>query len=294
VAGANTLYIHTVNSFTMAAGQFTGTRTDGDGALHKSGAGPFFLRGATLAGRVVVAQGPLRLVEDLSTGPGDLVLEGGAILQSSNTTARTVGKPVVITGDMGLGASGSFTGHLYLTNSVDLNGGTPIITNLSPVTVSGVLQNGGFTKMGAATMTVSAVNTYLGPTAIGAGVLVVNGTSADSTHTVHVQRHAARHGHGRSADLVSAPWIRAPPPTRPASCPPVPSPCRTAASCAWTCPRPPGPPARTGTAGFRRHDCRPAGRHPFHHPTGRRRRQLQPRASTRAGRSWTAWRCSGF
>jgi fibronectin-binding autotransporter adhesin len=38
---------------------------------------------------------------------------------------------------------------------------------------SGVLEGGGFTKVGAGTVIVSGVNTYFGPTAVAAGVLEV-------------------------------------------------------------------------------------------------------------------------
>ena len=94
LAGANTLSISNVNTFTMSAGQFLGDKTTGDGALHKSGSGGMFLRGATLTGSVVVAQGQLRLAESLAVPNGALRLQDRTALTSSDSTERTVAKPV--------------------------------------------------------------------------------------------------------------------------------------------------------------------------------------------------------
>jgi autotransporter-associated beta strand protein len=184
-AGANTLYITNFNSFTMISNQFTGTRTTGDGALHKSGPGGLFLRGSTLEGSVVVAQGALRLVENLSDGGGALRLLDNAILSSSNATDRTVSKPVSIEGNVALGALGVYRGPLHLTNTVDLAGAVRGIAVSNLATLGGPIDNGGFIKTAPGTMTVSAVNTYLGNTSIDAGVLVVSGSSAGSAHTVN-------------------------------------------------------------------------------------------------------------
>jgi fibronectin-binding autotransporter adhesin len=183
-AGAHTLYITNFNSFTMISNQFTGTRTSGDGALHKSGPGGLFLRGSTLAGSVVVDQGALRLVENLSNGGGSLQLRDRTVLTSSNATERTVGKPMVISGDVALGALGTYRGPLYLTNTVDLAGGVRALSVSNLVSIDGVIANGGLSKTGPGTLTVSAVNTYAGATTVSEGVLVVSGSSASSSHTV--------------------------------------------------------------------------------------------------------------
>ncbi|NCD22882.1 MAG: choice-of-anchor D domain-containing protein, partial [Spartobacteria bacterium] len=185
-AGANTLYVTNYNSFTMISNQFTGTKTTGDGALHKSGPGGLFLRGSTLEGSIVVAQGPLRLVENLANAGGELRLQDGAVLTSSNGTERTVAKPVVVDGHVALGALGTYKGPLYLNGGVDLAGGVRNLAVSNLVTVNGVLANGGFAKTGPGTLTLAANNTYAGATTVEAGTLVVSGSSADSAHTVNV------------------------------------------------------------------------------------------------------------
>ncbi|MDD4118592.1 MAG: autotransporter-associated beta strand repeat-containing protein, partial [Kiritimatiellae bacterium] len=185
-AGANTLYISNYYSFTMISNQFTGTKTTGDGALHKSGPGALFLRGSTLEGSIVVDQGALRLVENLADGGGTLTLRDRTVLTSSNATERTVGKPVSIEGDVALGALGTYRGPLYLTNTVDLAGGVRGLSVSNLVSIDGVIANGGLSKTGPGTLTVSAVNTYADATTIHDGVLVVSGSSADSAHTVQI------------------------------------------------------------------------------------------------------------
>ncbi len=183
-AGSFTLYVTNNFGFTMQAGQMTGTKTAGDGALHKSGPGNLFLRGSTLAGSVVVAGGPLRLVEDLADGGGELVLQHGAVVTASNAESRAVAKPVRIQGAVALGARSTYSGALTFTNAVDLEGDLRTVAVSNLVTLSGPIANGGLVKTAPGTMTVSAVNTYLGATTVAEGTLVANGTSAGSTHAV--------------------------------------------------------------------------------------------------------------
>ena len=183
-AGTSTLYITNDGAFTMEAGQLTGAKTDGDGALHKSGTGGLFLRAGTLAGSLVVEQGALRLIEDLTDSDGVLTLRNGASLTSSNTADRTVAKPVAVEGAVTLGYQGVYGGALTLGDALDLSAGTPTLYISNAVTVYGAVANGGFTKMGMATMTVAGANTYVGDTTVGQGVLVVSGSSTGSAHTV--------------------------------------------------------------------------------------------------------------
>ncbi|MDD4117393.1 MAG: autotransporter-associated beta strand repeat-containing protein [Kiritimatiellae bacterium] len=183
-AGGHTLYLTNNYGFTMLEGQLTGTKTSGDGALHKSGPGNLFLRGATLEGSIVVTEGPLRLVEDLADGNGALVLQQGAVVTASNSADRMVAKPLRIQGPVALGARGSYSGGLTFTNGVDLDGDLRTVAVSNWVAISGAISNGGLIKTASGTMTVSAVNTYLGPTTVEAGTLAVNGSSAGSTHTV--------------------------------------------------------------------------------------------------------------
>ncbi|MDY0145084.1 MAG: autotransporter-associated beta strand repeat-containing protein [Kiritimatiellia bacterium] len=183
-AETHTLYITNTYGFTMMAGQMTGTKVDGDGALHKSGPGNLFLRGETLAGRITVAGGPLRLVQDIANSAGTLVLQPGAVVSAGDNEARTVAKPVVVQGAVALGARGAYSGALTLANGLDLADGQRAISVSNVVTVSGPIANGGLIKMAAGTMTVAAANTYLGPTTVSEGTLVVNGGSVLSAHTV--------------------------------------------------------------------------------------------------------------
>ena len=180
VAGANTLYVTNTVAVTMSGGEMTGSKTTGDGALHKSGSSSLLLRpGSGLSGSILLAQGEIRqgAGSDLPSG-GLLALADATTYRSDGTSARAVAKAVRIEGNATLGYSGG--GRLTFTGNVDLNGGTRIVTNLNDVTISGVVSNGGLTKAGAlTTLILLGENTYSSGTTISAGTLQIgsNGTA---------------------------------------------------------------------------------------------------------------------
>jgi autotransporter-associated beta strand protein len=115
-------------------------------------------------------------------GTGSLALNGGT-LSSGATNNRTVFNPTTIGGNVTLGDATN-NGVLTFDTAVGLTGGTRALTTAtgSGATFSGVVSNGGITKLGAGTLTLSgaAANTYTGLTTASAGSLTLAKTSGDA------------------------------------------------------------------------------------------------------------------
>ena len=175
---SNTLYVGGISTVDLSSTLTNGSKTTGDGAIFKDGAGELRLRGAftNLTGTVNLSAGTIRINNDAGLGnTGTLNMSDGTILRPDNTTSRTTSKNIVINGNITLGYSGA---GLTLTGAINLNGGTRIITSLFGNTISGVLSNGGLTKAGADNLTLSGANTYAGNTTISTGNLTAASAGA--------------------------------------------------------------------------------------------------------------------
>ena len=192
-AGANTLYLTNTVNVTMSGGEFTGTKTSGDGALRKSGSADFEIRpGSGLTGSIFLDQGAIRQ----STGNGSMLPSGGLLVMSNSTTyrsdsttARTNAKAVRIDGDVTLGYSGG--GRLTFSGDVNLNAGQRSLSAANDVTVSGAITNGGLTKAGSGTLVLLGANTYALGTLISAGVLQVGSNGTAGAVSGNVTNNAA-------------------------------------------------------------------------------------------------------
>ncbi|HVU23275.1 MAG TPA: autotransporter-associated beta strand repeat-containing protein [Opitutus sp.] len=124
-----------------------------NGGLVKSGAGTLSLTGTnTYAGGTTITGGSVQIDSDARLGTGTLALDGGGIrfgAAFSDLRAFTIGNG---------GAS------------FDTNG-----FNLTFANALGSTGNGGITKLGAGTLTLTAANTYAGATTIAAGTLALGG-----------------------------------------------------------------------------------------------------------------------
>ncbi len=149
----------------------------GSGGITKNGGGILYLRqsnlytGSTLinAGGVVLG-GNTGTFGDTNTS-GLLFLNGGTLCNST-AAARPIYNDVIVGGNFAVGGlAGYGTGELTFFGSVDLGGATRILTVNSPVTLAGGVGNGGLTKNGTNTLTLTGANTYTGQNTIFAGTL---------------------------------------------------------------------------------------------------------------------------
>jgi autotransporter-associated beta strand protein len=142
-----------------------------DTTLTINGSGALTLtRANTFGGGTILNAGTLRIGDDSGLGAGTLTINAGG-LTSDGATARTLGNDWRLLHDLTFGEATTYTGTLQIDGDGDFGGTTRILTTLVPVTLAGVLSNGGLTKAGASTLTLSGANTYDGGTIVTGGSL---------------------------------------------------------------------------------------------------------------------------
>ena len=151
----------------------TGTLTLGGGSVSFVGTLNTGLNGGTvlLANSVVL------------TGVGALVGIQGGTIAASSSSARTLVANTSVSNDFTLGQAATGTGVVTISGAMDLNNATRQITTANSAdTLSGVISNGGLTKAGIGTLTLSGTgaNTYTGLTTVGAGGLTLSKTSVNA------------------------------------------------------------------------------------------------------------------
>lgn len=134
-------------------------------------------------GGTTLNTGVLAVGNDNSLGSGALAVNGG-VLSSDSATARAIANPVVLAANAVLGDAVN-NGKLTFTNTADLGGTTRTITTNSDVEFGGIVGNGGLTKAGTATLTLSNDNTYTSATNVNAGTLVLWGSNSTSGVTLN-------------------------------------------------------------------------------------------------------------
>lgn len=178
IAAAKTLTLSGNHALTLAGA------LSGDGALRVNTNGSVVFGSAnTFHGGTALDAGTSFLGVNDAFGDGTLTISYGTI-SSDGTTARSLANNVVATADLVLGDQ-TKNGALTFSGSVDLGAVRSISVN-APVTLSGVVSNGGLTKTGDAMLTLSGANTFIGATQVNWGVLAVGhatglGTDAAGT-----------------------------------------------------------------------------------------------------------------
>ena len=192
-ASSYTLYISNNAAFTMQSGStLTGSKTTGDGTLHKSGSSHMFLRpSASLTGSIWLQQGEIRQYSDnSSTIPaGGIFRMSGGTTYRSDGTARTNAKNTQIDGNVTLGHAGG--GTLTLSGAMSLSSGTRTITAANDVLISGKISSGGLTKAGDGTMILTGANDYAGGTTISGGTLQIGNNGTGGVLPGNVANNAA-------------------------------------------------------------------------------------------------------
>ncbi|MDD3546063.1 MAG: hypothetical protein PHG96_12010, partial [Kiritimatiellae bacterium] len=154
-AATHTLYITNTVTVTMQSGcTLSGSKTTGDGALHKSGSSTLYLRPSSgLSGSIWLQKGEIRQnTDNSSTIPagGVFRMSDGVTYCSSSSASRTNAKAAQIDGGVTLGYSGG--GELTFSGNMNLTAGQRTLTTLNNVVIFGAVTNGGLTKAGAGTM----------------------------------------------------------------------------------------------------------------------------------------------
>ena len=114
-------------------------------------------------------------------GATTLTKLGSGALTLSGTNTYT-GPTIIGGGRMSIGGAGLLGNGLYATNIFSIAGSEFNYASSEPQTLSGVLSGEGtLSKEGAATLTLAAANTYVGPTIVNAGILKIQNASALGT-----------------------------------------------------------------------------------------------------------------
>jgi fibronectin-binding autotransporter adhesin len=176
------------------------------GSLTKRNAGTLTLSAAsTIVSGTTLEAGVINVNHASALGSGTLAIEGGALGNTSGSD-KTLANAVTVSGDFGLGTSAS-TDALTLSGAVNLGGEARTITVAdSGATLSGNVTNGGITKAGAGTLTLSGTNT-LGTLTLNDGTVRLGSAGALGGATVAFGESATESArlqlNGRSATLTS-------------------------------------------------------------------------------------------
>lgn len=157
----------------------------GTGSLVKDGVGTQLLGAAsTYTGGTTINAGEMQIGSSNAFGTGQLTLTGGSI--TARFANRNLPNPVTMSGDFTLNTATAGGNVLTLSGNTDLSGAIRTITvaNTGGSVISGVVSNGGLTKVGTGTLTLTGANTYTGPTLVSEGRLQIgNGTVDGSIDT---------------------------------------------------------------------------------------------------------------
>jgi autotransporter-associated beta strand protein len=171
-ANGHTLYIHGAPHF-ESGDIWDAYKTEGDGAIYKTGAGTFYLRPRNdMIGSIHVVEGTFAHENNnpLPAG-GVLTLENGIAYSMRNNTYNPVNqKAMLIKGNVSLGYA-SANNRLHLKGPIDLDGGMRTLTESGATICYNTISNGGVTKAGAYYLWFLGTNTYEGGTIVSAGTL---------------------------------------------------------------------------------------------------------------------------
>jgi len=215
ITGNSTSVLTATTAFDLQSGTNT-VLLAGAGAATKTTAGTIlFTKPNTYSGGTTLNAGTLQIgngnvgsvgaIISSAIGTGALVLNGGQISSNSAANNRTILNALTIGGDVILGDATN-TGIINFSADADLGGATRILTTAtgSGAIFSGNVSNGGITKEGAGTLTLSGNNTYTGATTISAGTLQIgNGGVSGTIATASDVTNNAALVYNRSNDIIA-------------------------------------------------------------------------------------------
>ena len=149
----------------------------GTGTLLKNNTGTLVITNTNgFTGGSTLSAGLVQVGNNLALGAG-VVNMNGAALSAADTNSYTLANNFLLAADTALGDPVN-NGSLAFAGSVDLGGTARTLTVNSPVTISGVVTDGGLIKAGSGQLTLSAANAYAGSTVVNAGTLLISGTGS--------------------------------------------------------------------------------------------------------------------
>ncbi len=183
----NSVVKNGLGSVTLAGNNsYNGTTTVNAGTLI---AGHNNALGTTTAGTTVANGATLGLTRD--TANADITISGEALAINGVGAAGRPGALVNVLGSNTIAAStsilvgagpvglGSETGTLRVDTALDLNSSSLIVNGAADTVISGVISDSAVNsliKSGLGTLTLTAANSYTGPTTVNGGTLLVNGS----------------------------------------------------------------------------------------------------------------------
>jgi autotransporter-associated beta strand protein/probable HAF family extracellular repeat protein len=193
IRGSGNLADSNTGTVTLAAGNaYSGGTSLSAGALALSGnsavgTGTFSIKGGTLE----IGSAALTLANAVTVG-GNFTVAGNNSLSFSGAAAITGIRTITISNAGGLTFSGPVSlggnltinsGSLTVSGTTTLTGSRIVTINSSAKAVIGVITQSGtvarsLIKSGTGTLTLTAANTYTGPTTVSAGTLLVDGSVA--------------------------------------------------------------------------------------------------------------------
>ena len=151
------------------------------------------------------AAGTVVLLSNAALGPSSQQTQVFAgTLDLNGQTGVTVGSVVLESGSSSSLVNNNTSTAASYGNTVDFNAGTANIGGPGNLTLSGTLQNGSFTKIGAGALTLSGVSSY-GATTVNAGQLTIGNTLTNSGAITVAAGTVSQSGYAVSAasELVS-------------------------------------------------------------------------------------------
>jgi len=146
-------------------------------AINSTGGNTTLTSGNSYSGGTTLTRGNLQIGNNGALGTGTLSLSGGKI-SSNGTTSQAPANAVNIGGNAVIGDATN-NGTLTFSGAIELGGSTRVLTLESNAIISGIVRNGGLTKVGTGILTFSGAdaNTYSDLTTINEGTLKLSKTA---------------------------------------------------------------------------------------------------------------------
>jgi fibronectin-binding autotransporter adhesin len=187
----------TISSGTLQVGSGGASGSLGSGAVTNNGTLAFNRTGSVAVSGAISGSGGL-----VQQGPGTLVLTGSSTYAGptiiSAGTLRSIGEGLLPSGTVTIGPAGTLVlgGNQSLASisgsgSIDLGNGTLTTGSWSGTFAGSMTGNGGFTKVGLGTLTLTGSSSFTGDTTLTAGTLVLASTGALPTDAVVTMQSGA-------------------------------------------------------------------------------------------------------